>query len=193
MHPQLFPARNKLIPLLEVSNKAVARSPATYHNISCDGNLTDWSEPTEKLATDNRNGGNKQFWCTWSSTAVYFAYTNNGFSDMDLFILIDTHSDYSVSIGSRSPPAWENMESHTLPFFADYALTIEGSSYKALRYWNGTNWVDPGDGSGIASYYISDTAGGNSELAIARSSLNNPAKIRVLALHKWDTARNILA
>ncbi|MCS7227751.1 MAG: DUF11 domain-containing protein, partial [Endomicrobia bacterium] len=168
------------------SPRPSARARTTWHNINCDGSLSDWHLPTERLGLRNDKG----FWCTWSSTAIYFCYSNNGFNDMDLFILIDTHSLYGVELGSRSPPVWDNMQSHILPFYADYAITIEGSGYKAVREWTGTSWSVPSDGHKIASAYITDTTG-NSEVAILRSAICNPEKIRVVVLHKWENARNI--
>lgn len=172
--------------MTQSGNQPWARVPGTYHPIKCDGSTVDWSTTTERM--DLRN--NNTFYFTWSSTAVYICYGgNNGdTTTMDFFVFFDTHSDYNTTKGTTVPPAnWDNIDTHRLPFAADYALCIEGSAYKAVRNWTGSTWNDPGDGGGIASV----TIGNPSEVAILWSYLNNPSSLRVMAFHKWETARNI--
>jgi hypothetical protein len=177
------------------SDTATARSPATYHNILCDGATNEWTI-AERLDVDNRNGWNKEFYLTWSSTAIYICYPNTDLSSnnsADLFVLFDTHTQYGVAIGTRSPPAWDNMQSHILPFYADYCLSIEKGDWCVLDRWDGSSWVNDGHGANLGQIYIGWSGNGNTEVTIPLSSLNNPKKIRVLALHKWDDARNIFA
>ncbi|MEW6555822.1 MAG: Ig-like domain-containing protein [Elusimicrobiota bacterium] len=178
------------------SPRPSAKAGVTYHNINnIDGNISDWSAFSELVDNDNRNGGNKSLYITWSSTAVYFAYGNNKFNDMDLFILIDTHTNYDTAIGTKTPPGdWDGMPQHSLPFYADYSLSIEGSAWKTLDRWNGSAWVNDGNGANIFASSINDaTAGGNSEIAVLRSALSNPTQLRIMSVHKWDTAKNVFA
>ncbi len=172
----------------ELSNGATAYTPAgvTFRNITVDGSLADWL-PAENMGLRNGN----TFYFTWSSTAIYICYagpdvntTNN-----DFFVLFDTHTDYNTTVGTTSPvTAWDGAENHILPFRADYALCVEGTGYRAVRNWTGSLWNDPGNGGGIASVSLGATV---NEIAILRSTLNNPTKLRVLMFHKWETARNV--
>ena len=176
--------------LSNLSNAATAYTPSgqvTYHNINVDGSLADWVDNTELM--DLRK--NNSFYFTWSSTAIYIAYagpdadttTNN------LFVVIDTHTDFTNSYGTRSAVAsWDGAQAHMMPFKADYTIAIEGSGYKGVRKWTGTTWSDPGDGGGIAAVSLGATV---NEVAVLRSYINNPTSLRVLILHKWDTQKNI--
>ncbi|MEW6556790.1 MAG: fibronectin type III domain-containing protein [Elusimicrobiota bacterium] len=180
------------------TQQAWARVPGTYHPIKIDGAMTDWSTTTEEMDIEN----NTTFYFTWSSTAVYICYggTDGNLSDpdgstADFLVFFDTHSSYDITKGTNIPPVWDNINTHRLPFGADYALCIESGSAAGdiiqLRKWNGSTWYNPGNGVNIANEYIGYSANKITEVAITWTNLDNPSTLRVVAFHKWDAARNI--
>ncbi|MBI5573520.1 MAG: lamin tail domain-containing protein [Elusimicrobia bacterium] len=180
--------------MTQSGNQPWARVPGTYHPINCDGATSDWSFTTEKM--DLRN--NNTFFFTWSSTAVYICYggSNGNMNDADFFVLFDTHSSYDITKGTTAPVNWNGTNGHRLPFGADFCLTIDDppgglSPFVAVSSWTGTAWTSPTDGTGISSSFIGNAATPITEVAILWSTLNNPSSLRVMAFHKWESAKNI--
>ena len=146
----------------------------TYHNITIDGSISDWNTD-ELLATRN----SCKFYTTWNETHIFFAWNGTNWAcEGDLHVYLNVSSG-----GSSTSKDWNGV--HTLPFEADYLFWIEDSNANnfGLEVFSGT-WT-PNSMNGV-SQYIGWNDNKNTEIAIPRSLIGNPAKIGVIAYALWE-------
>lgn len=162
-------------------------SATTYHNISCDGNITDWSATDEKIESRY----SKDLYVTWSSTVIYFGWNSTNWStDGDLLVYIDTNP--ATSNGTNRCINWNNeASSHTLSFYADYTLIIDSDTDKYFARYNGTTWSSTTTWPSTWSGYIYSGAGNTAtEFGIVLSSIDvtiaDPIRILIFAQNELN-------
>ena len=151
---------------------------ATYHTITCDGNLDDWSND-ENMGTVN----SATFYVTFDFANIYFAF-HRGSTDNDMFIALDVEDG-----GTNKSLNWNGT--HTLPFLADFYVGIENESYAYFFKYNGSGWEKAEALQSFGSY-ISDW-NVNIEIKIPLKILGYPKRINILAYGQWENAINVWA
>jgi len=151
----------------------------TPHSITIDGNLDEWNAD-EYMGTVN----GAKLYITWDAQNIYFAWNGTDFgTEGDLFIYMNTTSG-----GTYTGKEWYGT--HTLPFEADYLFWVENgaqsTNYGLDRYTNAWNTI-----AYTGSNYIGWAGNKNTEIAIPRSDLGNPAGISVLVFAQWEDAMNV--
>ena len=151
-------------------------------SITIDGELSDWDE---KDTIGYRSGADAGF--TWDSENLYFYWNGTDLSSdlegTDLFFYISTNLT-----GSNQTKEW-NYITHTLPFAANFALSIEDSEYYDLSKWNGTSWET------IANDEVQLYSGwsGNkvTEIKLPLSYLENPTNVSIILWGQWQNEANV--
>ena len=160
-----------LIPVIPYS---VAISPS---DIVIDGDLSDWDSDD---SLGSRNGA--EFGFTWDADNLFFYWNGTDLSSVDegadLFLYLSTNDT-----GSNTSKAW-NFVKHNLPFKANYAFSIEDSSYNELAEWNGTDWsiVE----SGNVEIYVGWNGNKITEIKLPLDYLGNPANISLIVWSQWQ-------
>ena len=153
----------------------------TPDEISLDGDMSDW--PSDSLESTDSNS--VTFRMTWNTTHLFIGWSGTDWSSVDegadLFVYLNT-SD------GGSPLSKEWSLSQTLPFSADYAFVLEGSSYSALQTYDGTGWVEATES---ASSWIGWSGNQNTEIAIPWSGIGSPENVGVIAWAQWQDAGNV--
>jgi alpha-amylase/alpha-mannosidase (GH57 family) len=153
----------------------------TPDEISLDGDMSDW--PSDSLESTDSNS--VTFRMTWNTTHLFIGWSGTDWSSVDegadLFVYLNT-SD------GGSPLSKEWSLSQTLPFAADYAFVLEGSSYSALQTYDGTGWVEATES---ASSWIGWSGNQNTEIAIPWSGIGSPENVGVIAWAQWQDAGNV--
>lgn len=140
------------------------------------------------MGLDTRNGeAGDTLHVYWDTTFLYIAFDGFDAANQDFFVAADINGD---ATGTDYADPW-NGGYHFLPFKADYLLTVEDATYKAVRNAMDTEWNNPGDGN-IKTNTINSSVGAFSEFKIRWSDLGGmPKTLGIVAWQKWNTQRNI--
>ncbi len=151
---------------------------AAYHTITCDGNMSDWSDD-ESMGTIN----SATFYVTFDFANLYFGF-HRGSTDNDMFIAIDVRDG-----GSNRSIDWYGE--HTLPFKADFYVAIENKSYAYLKEYENGTWTDIYSLSSLGGYVEDWNV--NIELKIPLKILGYPQRVNMIAYGQWENAVNVWA
>jgi len=146
----------------------------TYNDINCDGSLSDWAADEfmeQELGKDLR--------VTWNANNLYIAISEvNWTVDGDLFIYLGVDSG-----GSSTTADWSGT--HTLPFNADYAFTVENNSFWRLQRYTEGVWQD-------TPYTGAVSIGQITEIELPLSDIGSPsAGIELLIFAQWEAQQNV--
>ncbi len=148
----------------------------TYHSITCDGNMDDWSED-ESMGTVN----SATFYITFDFYNIYFGF-HRGSTDNDMFIALDVKEG-----GANKSLNWYGQ--HELPFDADYYIAIENESYAYLLKYSNNNWTEYRSLKSLGGYIKDWNV--NIELKIPLNLIGYPKKVNVIAYGQWENAVNV--
>ncbi|NPA74766.1 MAG: hypothetical protein GXO25_01625 [Euryarchaeota archaeon] len=173
---RVLPIVGILIALVLVATPGI--SGKSYHTISCDGDMNDWTSD-ENMGTVN----SATFYVTFDFANLYFGF-HRGSTDNDMFIALDVRSG-----GSEKSINWSGV--HTLPFKADYYVAIENHSYAYLKEYRDGKWQDLAPLSRFGSYIEDWNV--NIEIKIPLKVLGFPKRVNILAYGQWENAVNVWA
>ncbi|NPA74767.1 MAG: extracellular solute-binding protein [Euryarchaeota archaeon] len=168
--------------LLSILYNIPSAKAASFHSITCDGNLADWAKD-EYLGDDF----SKDAYFTWNATSLFVGWNGTDWStEGDLFIYFNTSAG-----GSTHTIAWNSQASHTLPFAADYSLIVEKGFDVHLYKWD-SNWTDI-SASYTGANYIGWSQNKVTEIEIPRSEIGNPTSVDVIIFAQWETEDKVWA
>jgi len=167
-----------LILLMNLPNAKAERT--TYHNIVCDGDLSEWTQD-EYLGED----AYKQAYFTWNSSSIFLGWNGTAWNgEGDLFVYINTTAG-----GSANTYPWNSQSSHSLPFNADYFLAVEeGFSVHLYKYT--TQWTEI---TYSGKNYIGWTENRVTEVEIPLSDIGNPSEIDLVIFAQWESEDRVWA
>ena len=149
--------------------------PLTYHSITIDGDLSDWSAARERVYNPN-----DQAYVTWDATNIYVAFSG-GFANSD-----------KLNIGIDVDPGTNNIGTSTTNSFAgakfggyltpDFIIQSTGTTNLNVFQRSGTTW---GAGTSIYTGSLLFRSGSIAEIVIPRSNLGNLATNVPIAINLW--------
>ncbi len=157
------------------------------YNASSDNAFKEWPT-TSELGTDN----GLTFYAYWDTQFLYLGLTGVDLasaSNGDFFVAIDTGGPAN---GVYRSPTWDERYHH-LPIAADACLTVDASTYKAVRRHDGSAWINPGDGQGFGSGGAEYVGPSNSEFKVRWTAINGsgiPSTLRMVAWYQPNDANN---
>ncbi|MBK7868115.1 MAG: choice-of-anchor D domain-containing protein [Ignavibacteriales bacterium] len=162
-----------------------AQTTSTYRTEVIDGN-NGFSNTLEKFNTTRTQ---ISAFVTWDKDNIYIAYSgstpNGPLTDNDraihVYIDIDPQLVPTQGTGSTSGDAWRWFP--TLPFTANYHYVFKTvNNEEVKRKHSSGSWAD----FGFVTQNYKNTATGYWELRIARSGIENPSQINVVAYIEED-------
>ncbi len=166
------------ISLILISVLASFGNGGSFHSISCDGNMNDWSED-EAMGTVN----SATLYITFDFANLYIGF-HRGSVDNDMFVAIDCRDG-----GTNISLDWYGT--HKLPFGADFYIGIENHSYAYLFRYNSSGWEEYRSVRELGGYVEDWNV--NIELKIPLKILGYPDRINILAYGQWENAINVWA
>ncbi len=164
--------------LILVVPTMLAAQGASYHTITCDGNMNDW-DSEESMGTMN----SATFYTTFDFYNIYFGF-HRGSTDNDMFIALDVGNG-----GTNRSVNWYGT--HNLPFNADYYIAIENESYAYILKYDGNNWSKVQSLQSLGGYIRNWNV--NIELKIPLKLLGYPKHVNLIAYGQWENAINVWA
>ena len=165
-----------------------ASTGGSFHNISIDGDLSDWQQ--DELMDVSSSS---KLYLTWNASYLFIAVSDQDWRDNDLdhagedgdlMIYFDT-----VRGGSAQSDNWDGI--NTLPFEADWLFTLEDNLYYNLRNFNQStsNWDQ--DIPYTGTIYSGNSANNRTEISIAWADIGSPGYFGLTAYAKWEDSNTI--